>query len=193
MRLNNFVAKGFVDLFKKFDYKLFKGYLNVNIFAIRNKNSRPNRFDDLLYVLYQDELSNWVIRSWHVTTTPGHTSLTNPINPKGTAILVPGQYLGSHKLGKHKGKYLALVQKKPVKVYRDKNLDGTCDYNPETIDEGLFGINIHKAGEDSYVVNNWSAGCIVFKKAHHFYDLLNIVKRSAKLYGNSFSFTLFQD
>ena len=192
MSYNNFLFKGIFDLFKKYRYRLFKGYLNVNIFAVRNPNRRSNKFDDHIYIFYQDKRSNWILRSYPVTTCPGYTSLTNPINPKGTAVLVPGQYRGSHKLGKHRGRYLALVQKRKVKVYRDNNLDGKCDYDQNTIEEGYFGINIHKAGGDSLVVNNWSAGCIVFKKAHHFYDFLNICKQSAKIYGNSFTFTLFQ-
>ena len=44
-------------------------------------------------------------------------------NVKGTAILVPGQYRGAYKIGFHKGKYKALVQAKPVKLYIDNDKD----------------------------------------------------------------------
>ena len=45
------------------------------------------------------------------------------MNRSGVAILKPGQYRSSHKLRLHAGKYLALGQQKPVKVYRDSNRD----------------------------------------------------------------------
>ena len=43
------------------------------------------------------------------------------MNYKGVAILKPGQYKKSHKIGKHQGKYEALCQQNPVTVYRDKS------------------------------------------------------------------------
>ena len=95
------------------------------------------------------------------TTDPGITSMTKPVSYKGCAILVPGQYRSAWKLGYHKGKYEAIVQYKPVKVYRDNNKDAVYDFNPKTVEEGTFGINIHKAGKHSTQVDNWSAGCQV--------------------------------
>lgn len=71
------------------------------------------------------------------------------MNPKGTAILAPGQYQSSHKIGLHRGKYKALVQHRPVTVYRDNNKDSKYDLEPTKKDTGIFGINIHKAGQDS--------------------------------------------
>jgi lysozyme len=57
---------------------------------------------------------------------------------KGMASLNDGAWF-VHRLGKHKGLYLALVQTGgPVTVTRD----GTPNY-PDT---GMFGINIHKGG-----------------------------------------------
>ena len=81
-----------------------------------------------------------------VLLDPGSHWEQNLLNKKGVAILKPGQYRGSHKLRLHQGKYLALGQQKPVKVYRDKNKDGKYDLSYEDhVDEGLFGINIHRA------------------------------------------------
>ena len=67
------------------------------------------------------------------------------MNKHGVAILKPGQYRGSHKIRLHQGRYEALGQQKPVKVYRDKNKDGTYDLLEENVQEGLYGINIHRA------------------------------------------------
>jgi hypothetical protein len=109
-------------------------------------------------------------------------------NPNGVARLVEGQYRGSHALGLHQGKYEALRQAKPVKVWRDKNKDMIFDETK--IDEGVFGINIHKAGQDSTWVENWSEGCQVFKRVKDFDEFMKIVKKASKIHGNSFSYTL---
>jgi hypothetical protein len=111
-------------------------------------------------------------------------------NVNGVARLVEGQYRGSHALGLHQGKYEALKQAKAVKVYRDPNKDLTFD--EKTIDEGIFGINIHKAGQDSTWVENWSEGCQVFKRVKDFDEFMKIVKKSAKIHGNSFTYTLIE-
>jgi hypothetical protein len=75
-----------------------------------------------------------------------------------------------------------------VKVYRDANKDMT--YDESKIQEGVFGINIHKAGADSTYVENWSEGCQVFKKSADFDEFMVIVKKAAALHGNSFTYTL---
>lgn len=107
-----------------------------------------------MLAIYRDWNLNWVIRQWPITTKPGTTVLRRPVNSKGTAILVPGQYEGVYKLDLHAGKYLALCQRLgSVKVYRDNDKDDQYDLNPSTIEEGMFGINIHRAGADSVQVN----------------------------------------
>jgi putative heme degradation protein len=111
-------------------------------------------------------------------------------NPNGVARLVEGQYRGSHALGLHQGKYEALRQQKPVKVYRDKNKD--LNFDEHTIQEGIFGINIHKAGADSTYVENWSEGCQVFKKSSDFEEFMSICRKAAAVHGKSFTYTLLK-
>jgi hypothetical protein len=91
-------------------------------------------------------------------------------------------------IGLHQGKYEALKQKSPIKVYRDSNKDLT--YDETKITEGVYGINIHKAGQDSTWVSNWSLGCFVFKRVKDFDEFMKIVKKSSKIHGNSFTLTL---
>ena len=91
-------------------------------------------------------------------------------------------------LGYHKGQYEALIQRGLVQVYRDNNRDNILDF--ASIQEGIFGINIHKAGVDSAYVDNWSAGCQVFKRSSDFMAFMEICKKSAALYGNKFTYTL---
>ena len=60
------------------------------------------------------------------------------------------------------------------------------------IAEGVFGINIHKAGADSTYVENWSEGCTVFKKAADFEEFMKICRKSRDKHGNSFTYTLIE-
>lgn len=132
----------------------------------------------------------WVYKEWQATTDPGKKGVMEFHNAAGVARLVPGQYRGSHTIGLHQGKYEALKQQKNVKVYRDKDKD--MQYDTDVIQEGVFGINIHKAGADSTYVENWSEGCTVFKKSAEFDTFMLICKEAAKIHGNSFTYTLIE-
>jgi hypothetical protein len=175
------------------DYKFFEsGDYNLNIIGIRNSdtgNKVTNVFDDLLTVSYKIG-HVWHFKKWAATTDPGAKGVKEFHNAQGVARLVPGQYRGSHAIGLHQGKYEALKQAKPVKVYRDANKDMT--YDTKLITEGIYGINIHKAGADSTYVENWSEGCQVFKKSADFDEFMALVKKAATLHGNSFTYTLLE-
>ena len=181
------------------EYKFFDTpgkKLNINIIGVRRDNRGSNTFDDFILVMYRED-ETMISHRWLATTDPGKYWLMNPSNPKGTAVLVPGQYRGTWQLGKHQGRYKALVQRKPVKVYRDDNKDEIIDFNNiiTLIDEGYFGINIHRSNpyKESYVVNKWSAGCQVFKKVEDYNKFIQLCSDSAKIYGNSFSYTLIDE
>jgi hypothetical protein len=179
-------SKGYVY----FEDPTNKGY-DVNIIGVRNAttgNKVTNVFDDILTLSYKDDKGVWQYHEWMNTTEPGKKGVMEYHNPNGVARLVEGQYRGSHALGLHQGKYEALRQAKPVKVWRDKNKDMIFDETK--IDEGVFGINIHKAGQDSTWVENWSEGCQVFKRVKDFDEFMKIVKKASKIHGNSFSYTL---
>ena len=168
-----------------------KGY-DVNIVGIRNSSTGQNVsniFDDLLTVSYKEN-GVWKTKSWPATTDPGKKGVMEYHNSAGVARLVEGQYRGSHQLGLHQGKYEALKQKDNVKVYRDVNKD--MKYDESKIQEGVFGINIHKAGTDSTYVENWSEGCQVFKKAADFEEFMKIIRKSRDIHGNSFTYTLIE-
>lgn len=179
-------------------YTFFDGnkQLNVNLIGVRKDNPGTNEFDDFFVIIYRDKKLNEVCEVFPVTTDPGEYWLQNPMNPKGTAVLVPGQYPGTWQLGKHQNNYEALVQRKEVKVWRDNNKDKVIDYKSfHTISEGYFGINIHRSNpyDKSYLVNKWSAGCQVFQSAKDFDEFMKICKKSANLYGNSFTYTLLTE
>ena len=180
-------------------YKYFTGGdYDVNIIGVRNsdtKNRVTNAFDDCMTLSYKVE-GEWKFHCYKCTTDPGTHWVENIMREDGVAILKPGQYRGSHKLRLHAGKYLALGQKKPLLVYRDDNRDNNYDLLEESVQEGLFGINIHRAtgkkGGKSTRVDKWSAGCQVIASYDDFEEFLGICKESSLIWGNSFSYTLLE-
>ena len=180
-------AKGYVW----FEDANNKGF-DVNIVGVRNASTGQkvtNAFDDVLTISYKEN-GVWKFHSWSATTDPGKKGVMEYHNASGVARLVEGQYRGSHTIRLHQGKYEALGQAKSVKVYRDANKD--MIYNESKIDEGVFGINIHKAGADSTYVENWSEGCQVFKKSADFDAFMVICNKSKNIHGNSFTYTLIE-
>jgi len=176
-----------------FDYK--KKPWNINIIGVRSDIAKANKFDDSLYVAYRNSSKDWEVRVYKITTDPGSYWLKKPMNVAGTAILVPNQYRSAYKLGLHRGLYEALVQRgiNPVQIYRDNDKDEILDMEKKSIIEGHFGINIHKAGSNSTIVQKWSAGCQVFKTSSDFNDLISLVRRSESHWGKLFSYTLLEE
>ena len=186
---NAVLAKGY----KWFEDNADKGY-DVNIVGIRNSSTGKvvtNVFDDTITISYKDENGVWQFHEWKNTTEPGKKGVQQYHNKNGVARLVPGQYRGVWAIDKHQGKYEALCQRLgDVTVYRDANKD--LVYDETKTETGMFGINIHKDGQDSTWVENWSEGCQVFKRVKDFDVFMKICKKAAKIHGNHFSYTLIE-
>ena len=184
--------------YKWFEDNSNKGY-DVNIVGVRNSETKgrvTNAFDDCLTISYKID-GEWYFHCYKCTTDPGTAYMEDPIlENTGCAILKPGQYRGSHKLRLHQGKYLALGQKKPMKLYRDANLDGKYDLIEESVREELVGINIHRAtsraGGKSSRIDKWSAGCQVIADNDDWHEFLDICQAAREIHGNSFSYTLLE-
>ncbi len=168
-------------------YKVFendtKPY-NLNIWGIRNPQTG---FNDEFHIFWKYK-GSWSHFTMMGTTDPGSYYLENPLNLKGTAILQEGQHRGLFKLGKHKGKYLALVQNSEVTVWRDYNKDNVLDFvNP---DKGMFGINFHRAHSKYEVtqIGRFSAGCQVVLNPTEFDMFIYLCQRAS--WGDSFTYTL---
>ena len=175
-------------------YAWFEGSkdFDVNIVGVRNMipgKKVTNLFDDWITVSYKEN-GAWKFHIWACTTDPGNKAVKEFHNPNGVARLIPNQYRGSHMIGLHQGKYEALRQQKPVKVWRDKNKDSVFDET--SIDEGIFGINIHRSNPttESQFVENWSEGCQVFKRVKDFNLFMEICNKAKVIHGNSFTYTL---
>jgi hypothetical protein len=98
-------------------------------------------------------------------------------------------------VGYHAGKYKALCQGKALKVYRDDDKDREYDMLTESIQEGLFGINIHRAHSKHELeeVGKYSAGCQVVQDPNEWNVFINICEEAVKVWGNSFSYTLLKE
>lgn len=181
-------------------YRWFQnGAYNVNIVGVRNSNvgeDVTNKFDDWITVSFKDEDGNWHFKCYEGTTDPGKHWMSNLLNPNGTAILVPNQYRGSHKIGLHQGRYEALRQSKPLKVYRDDDRDMEYDFDEYSIQEGIYGINIHRAtsrrGGTSVQIDKWSAGCQVIASFDDFSEFMDIMRKAENYWSNSFTYTLIE-
>ena len=175
-------------------YKYFsnaKGH-DLNIIGVRTADNRADAFNDWVTVSYIFDRV-WNFFAFPATTDPGLYYRKNPLNVKGTAVLVPGQYRKAHKVGKHKG-YKALEQVGSVTVFRDRDLNDTIDTTGER-DSGLHKINIHRANPDrgSTLVHKWSAGCQVLQDPDQFMFLMKLCDRSADKFSNAFTYTLLEE
>jgi len=182
--------------YKWFNDDSNKSY-DVNIVGIRNSSTGKkvtNVFDDFITISFKDENGTWQFYQWAATTDPGKKSMLEWKKmgiTGGCARLLAGQWRTTWIIDKHQGKYDALCQRlAKVKVYRDADLD--LEYDEDKVTEGIYGINIHKSGQDSTWVNDWSAGCQVFKRVKDFDEFMKICKKAAKIHGNKFSYTLLE-
>lgn len=183
-------------LFEERGYDFYeKGIYNVNNFGIRI-SLEGSDFNDLLGTVYKSLTTDdapFECFAFEGTTDPGTHYLQNPLNYKGTAILAAGQYKG-FKIDKHRGQYDALCQRAgKVKVYRDNDKDKIAEIDLSTIDEGMFGVNIHKNSkyEAENDHNKFSAGCQESLNDADYFTFMAIQYKAEKIWGNDFTYTLF--
>ncbi len=169
--------------FKKLNYDWFKFHL----IGVRSKANVNNKFDDHFYIV-QGPLMHG---PFTCTTNPGRHWLLTLMNPKGTAVLKPGQYEDAYQIGLHKGQYTALVQRRPITVYRDIDKDETAE-EQGIEDTGLFGVNIHRANPNaiSSLIEKWSAGCQVLNNPKDFARLIDLCKASGL---KEFTYTILRE
>lgn len=192
--LANITVESLLAAMERCQHKVFTGELSVNLIAVRHQDTSANTFNDVFCVLYKKS-KKWVFEQYKCTTDPGVYYRKNPCNVAGTAVVVPGQTRGLWTFGFHQGKYPALVQNKPVTVFRDANNDECVDTDDKQVKQtGYFGINCHRASanHESKQVDKWSAGCQVFANPDDFDTFMALCRESAMEYGNTFSYTLLE-
>ena len=177
-----------IDRIKALGFRVFEGRpYDLNLFGIRSKVRTAGNFDDLIGCAWLEK-GAWCVRYWPGTTDPGvRNGELATHNPKGAAVLAPGQYRGAYQIGTHKG-YRALVQTgAPVSVFRDNTGDTSIDMDKSTLETGYFGINIHASVYDPYnttgervKVGGWSEGCNVHATTAGFLDMMRLVDLQMK-------------
>ena len=75
--------------FKRLNYE----FPNFHLVGVRSNANLPNEFDDLIGIVNGNKVQ-W----FSGTTNPGTHWLKNLMNPKGTALLKPGQWTDCWKL-----------------------------------------------------------------------------------------------
>jgi len=179
--------------YKALGYKTYDKPYDMNYFGVRSDVLKAGQWDDWIGAFYTNDCGTINYHCWQATTDPSAVHLKRRENPRGTAILVPGQYLGMWKMGLHRGKYLAYVQRRPVKVYRDANRDDILNMGPDIpVQEGLFGINGHKGSGN---LDEDSAGCqVVLDQLRNFDLWVELGKKQIATIGvDAFTYTPFTE
>lgn len=191
------------EFYIKKGYKFYDaGPYHINLFGFRNKDlSVVDAFNDWIGVAYLDAFKNKQCLIFAGTTKPGLTGLKDKLgNPKGTGILIPGQYPKSLAIGVHnRGKeheHEALVQSGPgvFNVWRDNNLDGKFTTTGPVYTD-VAGLNLHTTRSYMIIrVGGFSLACQVVQDDKEHQILMAVVKRSAEWYpeNKTYTYTLFQ-
>ncbi len=104
------------------------------------------------------------------------------MNASGAAqIQVPGQYK-AWRIGKHKGRELALVQVAPVDIVRDFNRNGKVDKG-DLKERSLIGANQHSASDQQFV-DGASAGCPVGRTSKGHQEFMSFLQQDSDYKAN---------
>ncbi|MEO1433710.1 MAG: hypothetical protein AAFV71_32555 [Cyanobacteria bacterium J06633_8] len=125
--------------------------------GIKNDN-KPNQFNDSRFLVEVNPTPR-LVGAWEASIEPGNYYTKKPMKQEGAAqIQVPGHYK-AWRIGKHKGREIALVQVAPVNIVRDYNRNSKVDKGDKK-EYSIIGANQH-SGSDQKFVDNASAGCPV--------------------------------
>ena len=165
----------------------FKGYpKGRHIVGIRSNEDAANVPDDKFYFFTETVFDTMTTG----TTNPGTPVLKGGFlkyNKAGAAVVKADEiYYDVWSYGLHQGKMPALRQVRPIKIYRDGDMDGKSEEIGK-MDEGLYGINFHTMDYDKQskavkeTINGWSAGCQVVNNVEKFYQVINLFKTQKKV------------
>jgi len=204
--MKKFSKQEIVDVMGSKGYVFFdRGRYNLNIIGIRSTNSQSDSFDDEIHVLYKDQHGNEKHEVFPCTTDPGKHWLLNPLNIRGTIILVPGQYRSVYKIGLHNRSrpsksYKALEQIKPMTYVRDNSKDAKLDLNlyldSNNYESSIAKTNIHRASQwkETLNVGRYSAGCQVIQSPTKFDRFISLCESQVEWgSGETFTYTLLEE
>jgi len=154
------------------------GRNKLNIVGIKNVDKNINKpstnyFSDIIVMFYYDDNGIRHERIGRFTSVPGLYYQATAFYPgqKRSIAMEEGQYVDAYKQGTHINTPLALVQKDKILYRRDKSLNSI--YNNDGYEKANNATNIHSSGnygadDPKKLINNWSAGCQVFRNKSDF-------------------------
>jgi hypothetical protein len=171
----------------------------LKITGIRTNNQIAGGFDDYFAFCWEESGTPQLFACMG-TTHPGAYYMEHPMNPAGSAVVVPGYHADVWKRGFHKQNPLnrALVQVKDILIWRDN--DGgnllprmectngiwqAWDANNKLLQaekSGLVGIQLHGTKPDwshGLNVGKWSAGCQVIERWTSKEKVMDLAQRHA--------------
>ena len=159
------IAAALVNYARSQNWEVRTGERRYNIFYVQGmfpsgiqNDNRPNQFNDSRFLVEVNPTPR-LVGAWEASIEPGNHYTHQPMNALGAAqIQVPGQYR-AWRIGKHKGREIALIQVAPVNIIRDFNRNSKIDKDDKK-EYSIIGANQH-SGSDQKFVDNASAGCPV--------------------------------
>jgi hypothetical protein len=170
-----------------------------NIIGIRTTLCIPDQFNDVLAIVYRADgkTGEEKIFTAIITTEPGTTYQKKLLNPRGCAVMQPGQFINAYKLGYHQGKkdHRCLKQVGKILLKRDKDLDGipgnsgVVEWNTDA------GCNIHGAnkGQVTAAIGPWSAGCQVHERWSKKEEMCDIAQIYEKVNNGLLTYSLVEE
>lgn len=183
------IANALVNYARSQNWEVRTGERRYNVFyvqgmfpsGVRNNNT-PNKFNDSRFLVEVNPTPR-LVGAWEASIEPGNYYTKQPMNALGAAqIQVPGQYK-AWRIGKHKGREIALIQVAPVNIIRDFNRNSKVDKGDKK-EYSIIGANQH-SGSDQKFVDNASAGCPVGRTSAGHQEFMNFLHKDVDYEANN--------
>lgn len=155
------------------------------LLGVQSKGDAYNSFDDKMYLFKGESF----IMVTTCTTNAGDEGQKNfhKYNSKGVAVVPTNTWFYDlWANGMHKGKMEALVQVRPIELFRDNVKNNKIDEVQKQA-PALVGINFHTCSyekKSNYIgtkIGGWSVGCQVCNNVDHYYRILDLVKNQKSI------------
>ncbi|MGB3205236.1 MAG: peptidoglycan-binding protein [Crinalium sp.] len=192
LNLGNDLASCIIKYMQSKGYHIATGSKRYNIVYVEGmdkdgslNSDEPNCFNDRRILIQVINGVPVIVGNWQATTEPGSYYTYNPMNPKGAARILFGQYkawkVGSHGTAEP---HQALVQRENLTVCRDFNED--FKRTGDKHDSGLFYVNQHWGFDYPYNnVSRASAGCLVGRSRQGHREFMSLIKQDDRYQTNN--------
>ncbi|MBV6623147.1 MAG: hypothetical protein KI793_09440 [Rivularia sp. (in: Bacteria)] len=182
------IAAALVNYARSQNWEVRTGERRYNVFYVQGmfpsgvkNNNTPNKFNDSRFLVEVNPTPK-LVGAWEASIEPGNHYTEKPMNASGAAqIEVPGQYK-AWRIGKHKGREIALIQVAPVNIIRDFNRNSKVDKGDKK-EYSIIGANQH-SGSDQKFVDNTSAGCPVGRTIEGHQEFMSYLQKDVDFQAN---------